>query len=242
MRVNATLIRRILLAMLILAISASWTILTQKASAAPGKTAVETIKAEDKDGLPVPANYTNYSGESSAFIHTITADSPSPLKAVLAFYRKELKDRKWRELPGKNPVTATQAILPFENDKKEHLSVKLVGNADKTTGITVTVRMEAAAIAAGVVPPAGKARVYLGNMTEGPVVFTLNEKKYNVKKESTNDKSMKDAPFADLPPGKHAFTLTMPGKAPIKDTFEMGADETWGLVAGPGGALPIRMF
>jgi hypothetical protein len=244
MRKDVILVRRVLLGTMLLAVQAGWQGLT--AAEVPVKPAdkntAQTLKAEDKDGLPVPADYTNYSGESSAYLHSITADSPSPLKTVIQFYRKELKAGKWHELPGKNPATGSQAILAFENDKKERLSVKLVGNADKTTGITLSVRMEAAAIADGVVPPAGKARVYLGNMTEGPVVFILDKKKYDVKKQSTNDRSMKGVPFADLPPGKHAFTLTQAGQKPVKDTFEIGPDETWGLIAGPGGALPIRMY
>ncbi len=216
------------------------------ATAAPGKTAdktgAQTLKAEDKDGLPVPADYTGYEGETSAFIHSITATSPSLLKTVIGFYRKELKTRKWSETEGKSSITDSQALLSFENGKKEHLSVKLIRNADKTTGITVTVRSDAEAKAAGVVPPPGKARVYLGNMNDGPVVFVLEKKKYDIKTQSTNDKSMKGVPFADLAPGKHEFVLTLPGKKPVKDTFEVGADETWGLIAGPGGALPIRMY
>lgn len=247
MRRNPIWMRRILFGMLFLAAQAPWPLLTQPATAGvpgktPDKTTTQTLKAEDKDGLPVPANYTDYSGETSAYIHSVTANSPSPLKTVLEFYRKELKARKWRELPSAHPVTESQALLPFENDKKERLSVKLIRNADKTTGINVSVRSEGEAKAAGIVPPPGKARVYLGNMTDGPVVFILDQKKYDVKKQSTNDKSMKDAPFADLPPGKHSFTLTLSGQKPAKDTFEIGPDETWGLIAGPGGALPIRMY
>jgi hypothetical protein len=244
MRGNPIWVRSILLGMMFLAIQARWQVLT--AAEAPGKTgdkaAAQTLKAEDKDGLPVPANYTDYSGESSAYIHSITANSPSPLKTVLEFYQKELKALKWRELPAAPGNTGNKALLIFENDKKERLSVKLIRNADGATGISLNLRKDGEAKAAGVVPPPGKARVYLGNMTERPVVFVLDRKKYNVKKESTSDNSMKDAPFADLPPGKHAFTLTLSAQKPVNDTFEIGPDETWGLIAGPGGAMPIRIY
>ena len=247
MRRNPIRMRHILFGMLFLAAQAPWPLLTQPATAGvpgktPEKTTAQTLKAEDKDGLPVPANYTDYSGESSAYINSITANSPSPMKAVLEFYRKELKVRKWHELPAAPGNTGSKALLTFENDKKERLTVTLIQNADGKTGISLSVRKDGEAKAAGIVPPPGKARVYLGNMTDGPVVFVLDRKKYSVKKESTNDKSMKEAPFADLPPGKHAFTLTVSGQKPIKDTFEIGPDETWGLIAGPGGAMPIRMY
>jgi hypothetical protein len=232
-----------MLGILLLALLIKWQGLSE--AAVPGKTAdktaAQTLKAEDKDGLPVPENYTDYSSESSAYLQSVTVNSPSPLKAVIEFYKKELKLLKWRALPIAPGNTARKALLTYENDQKETLAVNLVRNADGKTGISLIVRKDGEAKAAGIVPLPGKARVYLGNMTEGPVVFLLDKKKYNVKKESTSGKSMKDVPFADLAPGKQAFTLTLPGKPPVKDTFEIGPDETWGLIAGPGGAMPIRM-
>jgi hypothetical protein len=244
MRRDVILVRCILLGTMLLAVQAGWQGLT--AAEVPGKpadkNAAQTLKAEDKDGLPVPENYTDYSGESSAYFQSITANSPSPLKSLVEFYQKELKIRKWRALPPTTGNTAGKTQLNYESDKKESLAVKLVRNTDGKTGISLSVRKDGEAKAAGIAPPPGKTRVYLGNMTDGPVVFILDKKKYDIKKQSTNDKSMKGVPFADLPPGKHAFTLTQAGQKPVKDTFEIGPDETWGLIAGPGGAMPIRMY
>jgi hypothetical protein len=45
-----------------------------------------------------------------------------------------------------------------------------------------------------------------------------------------------------LAPGKYPFTLALPGQALVKDNIEIGANEIWALVAGPGGALPMQMF
>jgi hypothetical protein len=244
MRRNPIWVRCILPGILFLTFQVSWQGLNAAGALGktPDKTAVQTLKAEDKDGLPVPDNYTDYEGETSTFLHSITANSPSPLKTVLEFYRKELKSGKWHELSAIPGNTNGKALLTFENEQKERLVVKLIRNKDGKTGISLSVRKDGEAKAAGIVPPPGKARVYLGNMTDGSVVFILDKKKYDIKKQSTNDKSMKGVPFADLAPGKHAFTLILSGQKPVKDTFEVGADETWGLIAGPGGALPIRMY
>ena len=103
-------------------------------------------------------------------------------------------------------------------------------------------RSEAAAKAAGVLPPTGKARIYFGNINETPVTFNFDGKDVKVPVQSPGDTSMKDVPFVDVAQGRHAFTLTLPGQAPVKDEMTVGANETWALAAGPGGALPLQMY
>ena len=207
-----------------------------------GKSETETLKAEDKDGLPVPANYTDYSGEQSPYLHSISAASKSRLNTLLGFYRTELKARKWLELPNSAVVEVKLASLTFENDKAERLVLKLVSNAAGGTDIKVIVKSEGAAKKDGILPPAGLARIYLGNATDVQVVFTVEQKKVTVKKQSVADKSMKGVPFVDVKPGKHAFTLSGKGIETVKDNVEVGPDETWGLIAGPGGAMPLQMY
>jgi len=206
------------------------------------KPGAEALKAQDKDGFPVPDNYTNYAGEKSAYLQSVTATSPSTLKTVLAFYSRELKTRHWRELPGSSGVTDAKAHLLFENNKKEHLALELIRNSDGGTDIRLTVRSKAEAMKDGILPPPGKARIYLGNMTDGQAEFAFGPKKFMLKKESTNDGSMKNAPFIEVTPGSHPYTLTVAGQKPFKDKIEVGPDETWGLIAGPGGGLPIQMY
>ena len=250
MQQNQKINRRILFWMLFSVLAASWSISTTIAGAKSGvpgntpasKAGTETLKAEDKGGLPLPANYTDYSGEESPYLHKITAVSPSPLKTVLEFYRRELDSRKWRNLTGPTGAVVDKAVLTFENAKKDRLVLKLTRNADGKTEISVAVKSEGAAKKDGILPLPGKARIYLGNMTDGQVVFDINQKKFIIKKQSVNDNSMKNAPFVDVPPGKYPFTLSMPDQAPVKDAIEVGPDETWGLIAGPGGALPLQMY
>ena len=46
----------------------------------------------------------------------------------------------------------------------------------------------------------------------------------------------------DLPPGKYKFSIKLPGKPAFNDELEVGADETWGLMIGPGGVLPLQVY
>jgi hypothetical protein len=211
------------------------------AKAPAGDKSAEPLKAVDKDGLPVPENVTDYSGEQSRFFRSVTASAPSTMKAVLAFYRRELPLAKWKELPGAvEGAEKTRAL--YENKDHDRLEMKLTAKSQKGTDIVLEIKSKGPAEAEGVLPAAGKARIYLGNMTENPVEFTIEKKKYTVKKESTSDNSMKDAPFVEVTPGSHPFTLIQKGQKPAGDKILVGADETWGLIAGPGGALPVRIY
>jgi hypothetical protein len=49
-------------------------------------------------------------------------------------------------------------------------------------------------------------------------------------------------PQLDLPPGAYKFLLKIPGKPAASDEINVAADETWGLLIGPGGALPPQMY
>ena len=147
----------------------------------------------------MPDDYTNFGSESSPYRHSVTATSPSALKAVLEFYRRELPARKWQELPSTVGATDTQATLMFENKGEQaRLVLELTRNADGGTDINATAKLEGAAKQAGALPPSGQARIYLGNITDGQVVFTINQKEIKVGVQSPNPASMKDIPSVDV--------------------------------------------
>jgi hypothetical protein len=50
-----------------------------------------------------------------------------------------------------------------------------------------------------------------------------------------------DGPAIDLAPGKYRVSLKMGGKSE-SETIEVGADEAWGLLIGPGGLLPLHVY
>jgi hypothetical protein len=207
-----------------------------------GKSKEEALKAQDKDGLPVPENYTGYEGEKSAYHQSLTASSPSSLKTVLAFYNRELKSRHWREPSGSGKIADAKAVLSFENAKQELLSLNLTRNGKGGTDIRVIIKSKTEAMKDGVLPSPGKARIYLGNMTDGQAEFSFGPKKIVLKKQSTNEGSIKNAPFIEVAPGAHHYVLSLAGQKPIHDKIEVGTDETWGLIAGPGGAMPMQLY
>ncbi|WP_338691169.1 hypothetical protein V5279_32310 [Bradyrhizobium sp. 26S5] len=52
-----------------------------------------------------------------------------------------------------------------------------------------------------------------------------------------------DSPEVDLPPGKVKVTLKVASGVAESREFEVAADETWGLLAGPAGVpLPMRLY
>ena len=206
-------------------------------TSAPGS---EALKAEDKDGLPVPDNYTDYVGENGPYRRGLTAASPSILSSVLALYRAELVARKWSELPATVAPTDAKADLMFQNPDQGKLELNLSKNSQGGTDISLIIKSETAAKAAGILPPAGKARIYFANLND---TFNINGKDVNVAAGNPNsDRSMKNVPLVDLAPGTYNFTLTLPGQAPMKDSIKLAAGETWALAAGPGGALPLQMY
>ena len=51
-----------------------------------------------------------------------------------------------------------------------------------------------------------------------------------------------DGPMLDLPPGKYKIFDQAAGQAAQNDEVEVGADEIWGLMIGPGGVLPLQVY
>jgi hypothetical protein len=200
------------------------------------------LTAVDKDGLPAPADYTEYVGDSGMYRSGLAAASPSSLKSVLKLYRDELAVRKWHELPSTVAPTDSQAALMFDSPDQGRLELNLTRNANGGTDISLVVRAEAAAQKAGILPPAGKSRIYFGNINDAAVTFNIAEKDIKVAAGNQNESDMKNVPSLDLAPGKYDFTLTLSGKTPIKDTITVAAGETWALAAGPGGALSLQMY
>lgn len=199
------------------------------------------LVAEDKDGLPVPDNYENFSDENSPYRRSLYVTSPSPVKALFEFYNRELSARGWLALPSTVGATDDQATQLYENPDGQ-LDLRLTKNSSGGTDINLTVKMIAAAKKDGILPPSGQARIYFGNFTDGQIVFNIDQKEIKVEVQNPGQTSMEGVPFVDVPPGEHVFTLTLPGETPLSDKITVGQDETWALAGGPGGALPLQMY
>ena len=74
--------------------------------------ATEALTVEDKDGLPLPSDYTSYSSESSQFRRVIEATSLSSLPILVEFFSIELSTVGWQSCPiDGQPGSATHLHL-----------------------------------------------------------------------------------------------------------------------------------
>jgi hypothetical protein len=81
--------------------------------------------------------------------------------------------------------------------------------------------------------------VLIGNPNDTEAVVTINKQTFRVKPGAGAKNP--DGPAIDLAPGKYRVSLKMGGKSE-SETIEVGADEAWGLLIGPGGLLPLHVY
>ena len=163
---------------------------------------------------------------------------PLDLTAVLGFYRRELGKRDWKEEAKGAVIAADRASVTFATP--DGAAVLKLGRKDKETTVSLAVRNPAAATKAGVMPKPGQVKVVFGNMTELEAVVTIAGK--TVKIAAGIGVKKPDGPTLDLKPGKYKVTLKLAGKPAQGDDVDVGADEAWGLMAGPGGVLALNVY
>jgi hypothetical protein len=111
---------------------------------------------------------------------------------------------------------------------------------DDATSVALVVKNPAEAAKAGVVPKPGRALVMLGNINGAAATITFNGKPLQVAAGAGTKGP--DGPMLDLPPGKYKYSIRLPGKPAQSDEVEVGADESWGLMIGPGGVLALQAY
>lgn len=201
--------------------------------------AAGTLSVVYKNNLIVPHDYTNYVSEGSQLRQSTSFSSPSDLETVLAFYRRELTAFGWQEQTGAALVGDTNASLTFEN-KDGTLTVELSQATAGGTDVHLNTRLTAAAEAAGVLPQPGQARLLVSNFAEVEAVLSIDGQE--IKLAPMTGVEEPDGPSLDLAPGHYTYTLTIPNEPVITDTIDLGADETWALLVGPGGAMPLPVY
>ena len=88
-------------------------------------------------------------------------------------------------------------------------------------------------------PSPGQVKLMLGNTTDEEAVVAINEQTIKLAARA----ELRDGPEIDLPPGRFKVTLKVPGDPAQKAEFEVGANETWGLLVGPAGVpLPVHLY
>ena len=205
---------------------------------APSQASAEDLEAAESGGLPVPKRHTMTDGTKTPFRRELNANVPLDLNAVLGFYRRELGKRDWKE-QGKSPaVTPDSAVLTFTSaDGPAQLKL---GRKDGETTVNLTVRNPDAAAKAGVMPKTGQVKLLISNPNESEAVITINNQ--TIKAAAGAGMKGPDGPVLELAPGKYKFSVKMPGQPTSNDELNVGADETWGVLIGPGGALPMRVY
>jgi hypothetical protein len=198
----------------------------------------DDLIVEESGGLPMPKRHTLAVGDKSPFRRHLTANVPLDLKIVLEFYRRELTKLNWKEEPKGAIVAADNAVVAFSS--AEGPATLKLSRKDNETIVDLSTRDAAAAAKGGVLPKPGQAKLLVTNPNDADAVLTIN--KQTVKAAAGSGTKGPDGAMLDLPPGKHKFSIKMPGKPTFNDELEVGPDQTWGLLIGPGGALPLQVY
>jgi len=202
-------------------------------------TSADQLEAEESGGLPVPTEHTMSAGDQSPFRHQLHASIPASLDAVLGFYRRELTKRGWKEDAQGASLEPDQATVLFTSPTGP--SVLKLARKDRETTVELAVRDKDAASKAGMLPKAGQVKLLIGNTLPADATITINNQTIKVP-AGAGAKGPASGPQLDLPPGAYKFSLKMLGKPAASDEINVAADETWGLLIGPGGALPLQMY
>jgi len=198
----------------------------------------QDLEADTSGGLPVPKQHTLSEGSQTPFRNEVSASVPADVPVVLAFYRRELGKLNWTEDTKGAVVAPDHAVIAFT--APDGPATLKLGRKDGETSINLAVRNPQAAAKAGIMPKTGHAKVLFGNALPAEAAITINNK--TVKVAGGVGTKGPDGPSLDLAPGKYSYSIKMPGGPAQRDNVEIGADETWGLLIGPGGALPLQMY
>jgi hypothetical protein len=207
---------------------------------------VQTASNDLASSLPLPKPWVIRTAKNSPFIEAVHVETPLDLAAVVRFYRSELSKRGWVE--GDGAVVEPDSTLIAFTTADGPAQLRLIHQNDRT--IADLSRRKLAATDAGILPAPGQARLLVGNTTDEEAIITINERTINLpahaggklEEAQTADKS-RDNQEINLPPGKYLFTFKMASGAVQKREFMLVADETWGLLVGPGGVpLPVHLY
>jgi hypothetical protein len=197
----------------------------------------DDLIAEESGGLPVPKRRTAAVSDKSQFRRQLEATVPLSINDVLGFYRRELGKRNWKEESGA-VVAADRAKLSFTS--AEGPGTLTLSRKDGATIVHLVTRNPEAAAKAGIVAKPGQVKLLISNPNDVEAVLVIN--KQTIKAAAGSGIKAPDGPMLDLPPGKYKFSVKLAGKPAHNEELEVGADQTWGIFIGPGGALPLHVY
>jgi hypothetical protein len=198
----------------------------------------DDLEAEESGGLPMPKRHTMSEGSKSPFRRELKASVPLALSDVLGFYRRELGKLSWKEESKGAVVAADNAAIAYTSP--DGPAMLKLGRKDGATTVNLVVRNPGAAVKAGMMPKPGQAKLAFVNPNEVEAAVTINKQTFKV--VAGGGTKGPDGQLFDLPPGKYKFSIKLAGKPASNDEIEVGADQAWGLLIGPGGALPMQVY
>ena len=213
---------------------------------APAKT--QDLEADEDSGLPVPKQHTlsapsawTMPGGQSPFRRELEASVPADLGAVLAFYRRELAKREWKETAQRAVLKPDRVSLSFSSP--EGPAVLKLGRQGGATTVDLALKIPAAAAQAGVLPAPGRVMLMFGNLGETEAAITINAKTIKIAAGVGGPETPK-GPTLELAPGKYKYSLQIAGRPVRMSEITVGADDTWGLMVAPGGnaVMPLQMY
>ena len=179
------------------------------------------------------------------FIKAFHLETPLDLAAVLRFYRLALSKRGWSENGGA-VVEPDSAVIAFTTSDGP-AQLRLTRQHDRTIA-DLSLRKPADPKGA-ILPMPGQVRLLLGNATDEAAVVTINEQtielaaRAELTEAPARGRKSPDGQEINLPPGKYKVSLKLASGAAQNREFEVAADETWGLLAGPAGVpLPLHIY
>jgi hypothetical protein len=194
------------------------------------------VELSEATGLPPPKGRVLTTEKNSPLIKSVHVEAPLDLAFVLRFYRVELKKRGWTENDGA-VVEPDRAVIAFTTSDGPAL-LRLTHQGSRTIA-DLSLRKGDAVGKANILPSPGQVKLMLGNTTDEEAVIAINEHTVKLAARAR----LPDGPEIDLPPGKFKIILKLPGSAAQKGEFEVGANETWGLLVGPAGVpLPMHIY
>jgi hypothetical protein len=207
-------------------------------AAAPVQVSAEDLEVEQSGDLPVPKRHTMAVGTKTPFRRELNANVPLELATVLGFYRRELGKLNWKEDSKGSANAPDNVVLAFSS--AEGPALLKLGRKDGETTVSLTVKNSDAAAKASVAPKRGQAKLLISNPNDVEAAITINNQ--TIKAAAGAGMKGPDGPTLDLAPGKYKFSIKLAGKPASNDELEVGADETWGLLVAPAGALPMHVY
>ena len=82
--------------------------------------------------------------------------------------------------------------------------------------------------------------ILIGSAVETEATVTIDRK--TIKVAPGVGQKNTDGPRLDLRPGTYKASVKIAGQPAFSEEVKVGAGQTWGLLIGPGGILPLQVY